>query len=232
MGGLARAPAPRALRLGDLAWSLLFLACAAFIAAPATNALFVAWTAGAPYPTGFAKFALLATMGELLALRILRGRYARPKGLLAKAAVWGLIGMLVVLMFQLFSAGVAGAQARGLLPAARGFPGDLLRAFLASASMNLTFGPAFMACHRISDRYIDRRASGERPRLREVVRSIDWAGFLELVVGKTIPIFWIPAHTIAFLLPGEYRVLAAAFLSIALGAILAFAKAGAGEEAA
>jgi hypothetical protein len=41
---------------------------------------------------------------------------------------------------------------------------------------------------------------------------------------KTIPIFWIPAHTITFLLPSEYRVLSAAFLSIALGTILAFAK--------
>jgi len=41
---------------------------------------------------------------------------------------------------------------------------------------------------------------------------------------KTIPMFWIPAHTITFLLPSEFRVLAAAFLSIALGAILAFAK--------
>ena len=49
-------------------------------------------------------------------------------------------------------------------------------------------------------------------------------GFVSFVLMKTIPIFWIPAHTITFLLPSEYRVLSAAFLSIALGAILAFAK--------
>jgi hypothetical protein len=41
---------------------------------------------------------------------------------------------------------------------------------------------------------------------------------------KTIPLFWIPAHTITFSLPPEYRVLMASFLSIALGGILAFAK--------
>jgi len=60
--------------------------------------------------------------------------------------------------------------------------------------------------------------------LSDVVKRIDWDGFISFVLVKTIPIFWIPAHTITFLLPSEYRVLWAAFLSIALGAILAFAK--------
>ncbi|MCX7905011.1 MAG: Mpv17/PMP22 family protein, partial [Caloramator sp.] len=48
--------------------------------------------------------------------------------------------------------------------------------------------------------------------------------FISFVVLKTIPFFWIPAHTITFLLPSEYRVLMASFLSIALGAILSLAK--------
>ena len=41
---------------------------------------------------------------------------------------------------------------------------------------------------------------------------------------KTIPCFWIPAHTITFLLPENYRILSAGFLSIALGLILTLAK--------
>jgi hypothetical protein len=60
--------------------------------------------------------------------------------------------------------------------------------------------------------------------MRAVVDKIDFYGFISFVVLKTIPIFWIPAHTVTFLLPPEYRVLMAAFLSIALGGILAFAK--------
>jgi uncharacterized membrane protein YraQ (UPF0718 family) len=36
--------------------------------------------------------------------------------------------------------------------------------------------------------------------------------------------FWIPVHTLVFLLPAVYRVIAAALLSIALGVILAFAN--------
>ncbi|HWJ02684.1 MAG TPA: hypothetical protein VNU93_03325, partial [Verrucomicrobiae bacterium] len=61
-------------------------------------------------------------------------------------------------------------------------------------------------------------------KLADVVNHIDWHGFISFVVLKTIPFFWIPAHTITFMLPTEYRVLTAAFLSIALGGILAFAK--------
>ena len=47
---------------------------------------------------------------------------------------------------------------------------------------------------------------------------------MTFVVGKTIPFFWIPAHTVTFLLPPEYRVFVAALLSIALGLILALAS--------
>ncbi|MBK5251987.1 MAG: hypothetical protein JJE29_05070 [Peptostreptococcaceae bacterium] len=50
------------------------------------------------------------------------------------------------------------------------------------------------------------------------------ACFVSFVLAKTIPFFWIPAHTLTFLLPGQYRVLAAAMLSIALGLILTLAK--------
>ena len=49
-----------------------------------------------------------------------------------------------------------------------------------------------------------------------VWRFIIW-GFTIL---KTVPIFWIPAHTVTFLLPSEYQVITAAALSVALGVIL------------
>lgn len=212
------------MRRGDLVWAALFCAAAAFIIVPETNKLFVTATDAHPYLMGFVKFALLATMGEFLALRIVKKRYERPVGLAAKIAVWGVIGLLIVLMFGLYSAGVAGAAAKGLLPAAAGFWGRLLAAFLTSALMNLIFGPVFMACHRITDTWIDLAARGEKAGLGVVVDRIDWPGFMKFVVGKSIPLFWIPAHTVTFMLPGEYRILVAALLSIALGAILSFAK--------
>jgi hypothetical protein len=173
---------------------------------------------------GFAKFALMASMGELLAVRIVTGGWKWSAAFPFKAAVWGLIGVLVVLMFSVFTNGVTGAVKSGLLPSIDGFPGILLNAFLVSAIMNLTFGPAFMAAHRISDTYIDLRAEGLKPSITQVIGRIDWPGFYTFVVGKTVPFFWIPAHTITFLLPSVYRVLWAAYLSIALGAILAYAR--------
>ena len=37
---------------------------------------------------------------------------------------------------------------------------------------------------------------------------------------KTIVFFWIPAHTVTFSLPPDFRVLMSAVLSLALGFIL------------
>jgi hypothetical protein len=131
--------------------------------------------------------------------------------------------MAIVLMFEVFAAGVTSAMAEGLLP---GRESKLAFAFSVSATMNLTFGPALMFLHRMTDTFIDLtyEAGARRVGLRDVVRRIDWPGFVSLVLLKTIPFFWIPAHTVTFLLPAELRVLAAALLSMALGAILAFAK--------
>ncbi len=225
---------------GDVLWGLILAAVLASFADPYTAKVLLSLTASHPYAMGFAKFALLATMGELLVVRLSRGAWRSPGGLWARALVWGLVGILVVLMFALFSAGVAAIAAKGLLPVGDGLLKSLLIAFWTSALMNLTFGPAFMAAHRVSDAWIASRfgAPGtkeENPsgkameppskvRLAESVASVDWNHFLGFVVGKTIPLFWIPAHTITFLLPGEYRVLVAALLSIALGVILTWGK--------
>ena len=77
--------------------------------------------------------------------------------------------------------------------------------------MNLSFAPTMMAFHRITDTFIDLKVGneGEKVTLGQVVKKIDWDGFVSFVLVKTIPIFWIPAHTITFLLPPEYRVLMA-----------------------
>jgi hypothetical protein len=176
-----------------------------------------------PYLIGFAKFFLLATTGELLARRIGSGAWRRPPGLLARAVIWGLLGAVIVLVFDIFAGGVAGAMKKGLLP---GGDSRLAFAFFVSTTMNLTFAPTMMLFHRVTDTCIDLRHArpGTAVGLDDVTAAIDWHGFVTFVLLKTIPIFWIPAHTVTFLLPAEYRVLAAALLSIALGAILAFAK--------
>ena len=211
-------------KAGDLLWGLCLAGIIALLAVPATREGLVSLTNAHPFLLGFAKFAILATMGELLSIRILSGGWKKPKGMLAKAVVWGLIGMIIVLVFAIYSRGVAGAVAAGLLRVGRGTPAKLLTAFLISLSMNLSFAPVFMAAHRLSDTYIDLRVEGKRPNLDELLLAIDWKGFFRIVLLVTIPAFWVPAHTVTFLLPPDFRVLAAALLSLALGVILAFAR--------
>lgn len=223
---VATGPEPRAAGRGlvDLAWLAALVVVVALLVAPRTHEAFVLATARHPYLAGFVKFLILATMGELLAIRIAAGDWRSPRGLPWRAVVWGALGMAIVLVFEIFAAGVSGALAKGLLP---GFGSKLAFAFFVSATMNLTFAPTMMLAHRVTDTWIDLRYETGRwdVGLGAVVGRIDWSGFVSFVLVKTIPLFWIPAHTVTFLLPPEYRVLAAALLSIALGAILATGKA-------
>jgi hypothetical protein len=209
----------------DFLWVLVLLAIFTFLIYPSTNTIFNAATAAHPYLMAFAKFFILASMGELLAMRIVIGDWKKPVGFIYRAIVWGLIGMLVVLIFTVFAGGVGIATKSGLLPYFGGIFGP---AFLISSTMCVVFCPMFMGAHRITDTYIDLGQGnlGQifKVKLSDVVAKIDWYGFISFVLFKTVPIFWIPAHTITFMLPPQYRVLFAAFLSIALGGILSFAK--------
>jgi hypothetical protein len=218
------------LKKGDFIWiSTLGLIVFILLFGPTHN-VFIATTKAHPYLMGFVKVSILATMGELLAIRIATGDYKKPHGLIYRFIVWGFLGICFALVFDLFNGGVLACIKKGLLPSAASgtFASTLLIAFYTSAFMNIIFGPTFMAFHRVTDTYIDL---GEgilgrifKVKLSKVIGTIDWNGFIGFVVVKTIPIFWVPAHTITFLLPPEYRVLMASFLSIALGCILAFSK--------
>jgi len=221
------------MRKGDLIWAGALAAFLSILLVPATREGFVLLTRAHPYLMGFVKVGLLATMGELLAVRIGRGDWARPVGLWLKAVVWGFLGMSFTLTFEVFGNGVAAAGNHGYLPQAAGLWGQLVSALLTSALMNVCFAPVMMAFHRVTDTFIDL-ANGNfgglgAVRLTNVVGHIDWYTFISFVVVRTIPLFWIPAHTITFMLPPEFRVLFSALLSIALGAILSIAKKAAPE---
>jgi hypothetical protein len=127
-------------------------------------------------------------------------------------------------MFSLYTSGVNGAVEKGLLFTGQGYAAKFFTALYISTIMNLTFAPVFMATHRITDVYIDKIYSGEKSTFSNIINEIDWSRFIKFVVGKTIPLFWIPAHTITFLLPDEFKVIFAASLSIFLGLILSLSR--------
>lgn len=210
------------MKKGDWIWIGVLGCLVLFLILPFTHQLFILFTARNPYLAAFAKFSVLATMGELLALRIQRRDWGMPSGVVYRFIIWGLIGIVITLMFQIFIAGVASAVQKGYLPGAKS---PILQALYISLIMNFTFAPTFMAFHKFTDGYIDLYFEGKRNiRISEITERIDWKVFVDFVILKTIPLFWVPAHFITFLLPAEYRVLFAAALSLALGVLLALRK--------
>jgi hypothetical protein len=104
----------------------------------------------------------------------------------------------------------------------------LLAAFSVSATLNLFFAPVFMAFHRITDTHILRTGGTmkgffTRMDIGQSFKEINWHDFWDFVLKKTIPLFWIPAQTINFLLPEDYRILVAALYSIILGILMSMA---------
>lgn len=189
-----------------------------------------------PMLMAFIKFAILAPIGEVIGLRIKTGHYIQPGfGLLPRAVVWGLIGLTIQAAFMIFATGapvflnfLGMSDAPGVL-ASNGFsPEKLLVAFSISVFMNLFYAPIMMTFHKITDTHIEQNGGSIKALFRElpmgeIMQGINWRVQWDFVFKKTIPLFWIPAHTITFLLPPEHRVLFAALLGIMLGIFLAVA---------
>lgn len=210
------------MKKGDLIWGAVFLGFVAILVMPVSRAAFIGFTSAHALLGGFLKFSVLASMGELLASRVGSGDWKFSSFFMMRAIIWGLLGAVITMIFTIYATGVTALLAKGILP---GEGSTLAFAFFTSFLMNTTFAPTFMYVHRITDTYLDMKHAGEKDlSLGNVVKTIDTAGFWTFVIKKTVPFFWVPAHTLTFLLPGEYRVLAAAGLSIALGLILTIAK--------
>ena len=183
----------------------------------------------------FLKFAILSTLGELLGLRISTGVYYRKGfGIWPRAVVWGIFGMGINLAMIIFSNGVpvaleyVGLQGATTLMAGPLTSAKVLVAFFISVGMNGIFAPVFMTFHKITDTHIlacggSLRALVTPIPMTHIMTHLNWSAQWNFVFKKTIPFFWVPAHTITFLLPSEARVLFAALLGVALGVLLAVA---------
>jgi hypothetical protein len=189
------------------------------------------------YIMSFIKFAVLATYGEVIGARIRTGKYNMDGfGILPRAIIWGFLGLTIKAAFTLFSAGAPviltylGMQGTKAIMASPISGSKLLIAFSISLTMNLTFSPVLMTFHKITDLHIIKYNGSLSCFLHPInfgktLQGIDWDMHWGFVLKKSIPFFWIPAHTITFLLPVDFQILFAAMLGIALGIILAFAGA-------
>lgn len=185
--------------------------------------------------TAFIKFAILATSGELAGLRIRTGNYFRKGfGIIPRAIVWGVLGIFIKSAFMIFSSGVPvlleylGTGDPAIILASSFSAAKVFIAFSISLFLNLFFSPVLMTIHKITDTHIQKSHGSFKVlfsqfNTADILSGIDWKMHWGFVLKKTIPMFWIPAHTLTFLLPPDSQILFAALLGIVLGVILAFA---------
>lgn len=185
--------------------------------------------------TAFVKFAILATIGDVIGLRIKTGSYFKNGyGILPRMIVWGILGVTIKIAFIVFASGTPvflesiGLENAQLVMKGAFTPEKLLVAFCISVALNLIYAPVMMTLHTITDMHIVSNRGTLKGfftpiKFRKLFVSLNWDVQWNFVFKKTIPLFWIPAHTITFLLPSDLRILFAALLGIALGTILAIA---------
>ena len=196
-------------------------------------------TTNHPFIMAFFKFAILATLGEMLALRIRKGVYnEKGFGIVPRMIVWGFLGMCITMAMMIFKTGtpyfmakVAGCDYGALVDTFTSSQltwGKVGIAFCVSVAMNTIFAPVMMTFHKCTDIHITQTGGtvaglfSPMP-MKKIMSSINWEVQWGVVFKKTIPLFWYPAHTITFILPPTLQVLFAALLGVALGLILALA---------
>lgn len=225
------------MKISDLLTVLLIaLALAVFSVAPDHIPAWGEFAQNHAFFMSFLKFAVLCTIGELVALRITTSQYIHSGfGFIPRILMWGFIGLVIHTAFIIYATGTpAFLMGTGLSIApdvlAHGTFGQRLgMAFSISALMNLLFAPLFMLAHSVVSMHIENTGGTLKGffspvKVAELLNTIDWSMLWGFVFKKTIPLFWIPAHTVTFLLPPELRVLFAALLGVVLGVILAFAS--------
>ena len=179
------------------------------------------------------KFGILSTLGESIGLRLRKGvYYEKGFGVAPRAMVWAMLGMGINMAMIIFSKGTPMfLQYLGMGNAITVMTETLswekvLVAFSISVTMNTIFAPVFMTFHKITDMHISQTGGTVKGffsrsiNMGESFQAIDWQRQWGFIFKKTIPLFWIPAHTITFILPVQWRVLFAALLGVVLGVLL------------
>ncbi len=190
-----------------------------------------------PLTTAFIKFFLLGTMGELLGMRIKTGEYLKKGfGVFPHAVVWGFLGVFIATAFITFYSGslafvskIFGIENPSQIMGGALTGQKILIAFVISTFLNTMFAPVFMTLHKITDLHIQEYNGSIKSlytplKVRKIITTMDWDTQWNFIFKKTIPLFWIPAQTINFCFPEQFRILIAAILGVVLGVILSVAN--------
>jgi hypothetical protein len=166
-----------------------------------------------PIITAMIQFAVLGTLGDAISHWIVKRKVFSPydfKTLILKIIEWSILAVMIKYAFIGFNGFVETLINNNYLPPLEGIG----KSFAISTSMNLQFGPFLVIMHRLMDNLVVGKQNWKN--LDKSFYSLLW--------------FWIPAHTITFILPKEFQIGLAAVWSLALGIILGFYNRKASDE--
>ena len=158
-----------------------------------------------PIYSAMVQFAILGTLGDVISKWMQQGKIFLPYKwaiIVLKMIEWAVIAITIKYAFVGFQGFVDNLVEHQLVPEL----GKFGRAFAVSVTMNLQYGLFLVIFHRFLDNLIARQKNW---------KNID-KGMLSLIW------FWIPAHTVTFMLDKPYQIGLAAIWSVVLGIILGF----------
>ena len=166
-----------------------------------------------PFISAMIQFAILGTLGDYVSSRLARSKTEYTfRIVFSKAIIWAVLAIFIKVAFVGFEGFLAALVLNRVLPQIF-FENTFLNSLSRSVSMNLQFGFFLVVFHRL----LDNLVFGERN-----WKSLDRA-FISLFW------FWIPAHTVTFMLPKDYQIGLAALWSFMLGLLLSFFAKSSGE---
>jgi len=167
---------------------------------------YLAFVRNYPIASAMLQFAILGTLGDCLAVWLQNKRIFWAwslKQFIWKPIVWAILAILIKLAFIGYNGFVDSLIDHHYLANIFTKP-SFARAFAISVSMNLQFGFLLVIAHRILD-YLPFGKT-QWTNIHKAFYSLLW--------------FWVPAHTITFMLPKDLQIGLAAVWSVALGLIL------------
>lgn len=168
---------------------------------------YIDWVHSWPVLSAMIQFALLGTLGEIVSKWIIQKNFRYPFGIwltLWKMLVWAMLAVGIKYAFKGFGGFLQVLIDAGMWP--RFSEGGFGYALSLSALMNLQFGLTLVLLHRVLDNIPEKEKNWKN--MDKSIYSLLW--------------FWIPAHTVTFLMPDALRIGLAAVWSVALGLILGF----------
>nr|MDK2850525.1 hypothetical protein [Candidatus Cloacimonadota bacterium] len=169
--------------------------------------IYLTWVQSHPITSAMLQFAILGSLGEIISKWIVQKSFKYPFTFMMtiwKMIVWAVLAVGIKYAFIGFGGYVQSLIESGLWPAFA--KGSLGYALSLSILMNLQFGLFLVLIHRILDNIPLKEKNWKN--LHKGMYSLLW--------------FWIPAHTVTFMVNDDLKMGLAAVWSVALGLILGF----------